>query len=161
MQFFYSNQQFSKDLLINLPPPSCPSLPPGNIWKSQTKIRYLKITNIQNHLKTLIKQGQLCDQVSDSMHEGLMRRVIRGGLDPDKEFVLQRMGNFVSSKEHIRILEELARIGRFFMLSTTTFLQKKFFIYFVESYKKKLVASFLLLLDGFLESFLKQRQLSK
>ena len=68
------------------------------------------IKAIINYLETLLKQGKLSQEISDCVHQSILRGVIRGGLDSDDELVFQRMRYFVARKENVGILQQLAII---------------------------------------------------
>lgn len=48
-----------------------------------------------------LEAGDLTDEVSDGVREGLLGTVVRGGLDPQNKLVLQRMRHLVASKQYL------------------------------------------------------------
>ena len=58
-------------------------------------------------LESLLEQRQLGDEVGDGVHQRLLRRVVRRGLDPEDDFVLEGVGVLVAGEEHVGILQQL------------------------------------------------------
>lgn len=57
--------------------------------------------------EAFLQQWQLTDQVSDSVRERFLWAVVRCGLHSDDDLVLQRMRNFITSKQNLRVLQQL------------------------------------------------------
>lgn len=62
------------------------------------------------HPESLFQQGELADEVCDCIGEGLLGAVVWCGLHADDNLVLQRVGDFVASKQHLWVLQQLSEI---------------------------------------------------
>lgn len=58
--------------------------------------------------ESLFQQGELTNEVCDGIGEGLLGAVVWCGLHTDDDLVLQGVGNFVASKQHLRVLQQLS-----------------------------------------------------
>lgn len=70
------------------------------------EIREIAITN----LESFFEQRKFGDEISYGVHECLVRCVVRRRLDTDNKFVLQRMRQFVTGEQNLRILQQLTEI---------------------------------------------------
>lgn len=59
------------------------------------------------HPESLFQQGELADEVCDGVGEGLLGAVVRCGLHADDDLVFQGVGDFVASKQHLWVLQQL------------------------------------------------------
>ena len=51
------------------------------------------------------KQRKFRDEISDGVHESIIGSIVRGGLDPENDFILHGVRILVSSKEDIWVLQ--------------------------------------------------------
>ena len=60
--------------------------------------------------EAFVEEGNLGNEVGEAVLEGLGRRVVVGGLDPQHELVLQRVGDLVAGEQHLRVSQQLPDI---------------------------------------------------
>lgn len=58
--------------------------------------------------ESFLQQRELTDEVCDGIGEGLLRTVVWSGLHTNDDLVLQGVGDFVASKQHLWVLQQLA-----------------------------------------------------
>ena len=94
---------------------STPSLPAflvqRPIWKQNcycywSFLQTLKYTKYY-YTKSFFKKREFRNQISDGIHQCLLRSITLCRLNPQYEFVLQWMWLLVTSKQHIGILQQL------------------------------------------------------
>ncbi len=61
-------------------------------------------------LELCLQRGDLTDEVSDGIREGLLWTVVRSRLDTQDKLVFQRVGHFVTSKKNLLVMKQLAAI---------------------------------------------------
>ena len=80
-------------------------------FEPQTVINLILIQPIlfvlQPLSEPLLEQWQLGDEIRDGVHEGVVGRVVRGGLDPEHHLVLHGVRVLVAGEQHVGVLEEL------------------------------------------------------
>ena len=59
---------------------------------------------LQSLPEPFLEQRELGDEIGYGVHQSVVGRVVRGGLDPDHDFVLHRVRVLVAGKENIRVL---------------------------------------------------------
>jgi hypothetical protein len=62
---------------------------------------------LQAFAEPLLEQGQLGDEVRDSVHECILRGVVGGSLNSENNLVLQGVGVLVARKQYIGVLQQL------------------------------------------------------
>ena len=109
MQSAGPRPQLCKPSVHPLPPSKSEATPQGPSW-----VRAYRLVSVGTppppaapHPEALFQQGQLTDEVGDGVGEGLLGAVIRCGLHPDDDLVLQGVWDFVASKQHLWVLEQL------------------------------------------------------
>ena len=60
---------------------------------------------LQTLHEPFFKKRKLRDEISDGVHESIIRSIVRGGLDPQNHFVLHGVRILVSSKKDIWVLQ--------------------------------------------------------
>lgn len=62
---------------------------------------------LDGHPESLLQKGELADEVCDGVGESLLGTVVWGGLHTNDDLVLQGVRDFVASKQHLRVLQQL------------------------------------------------------
>ena len=79
-------------------------------YRVQTNAPHPTPSQLAPHPESLFQQGQLANEVCDGIGEGLLRAVVWRGLHTDDDLVLQGVRNFVASKQHLGVLQQLSEI---------------------------------------------------